>query len=279
MTTNTQPHTGRRACYLRGCRLPECQADNYRYTKQLRLDRERGLRRLRDTGPAVQHLQRLADAGWIQAQIARVSGVTHSHIRAIANGEIRSISPKTTSRILAVPVGPAPADDRFVDATGSTRRIQALIAFGYPAILLAEHLQLAESAVGLISRGDRSQVCATTAETITRAYKWLSRVPGPSNRARILATRKGWHGPFAWDAATIDDPAAQPEVDEPYKPLASSGRDPMRMAELEHLLSLGESEAAIAKQMGSSEDYIHDLATVIRNRKKPADRADMRKAA
>jgi hypothetical protein len=39
------------------------------------------------------------------------------------------------------------------------------------------------------------------------------------------------------------------------------------MAELEHLLSLGESEHAIAKQMGASEAYIHDLATIIRNRK------------
>ncbi|MFD5678445.1 hypothetical protein, partial [Streptomyces sp. NPDC127040] len=68
-------------------------------------------------------------------------------------------------------------------------------------------------------------------------------------------------------------------IDEPYTPPAKNGRDSMRMAELEHLLSLGESETAIAKQMGASEDYIHDLVVILRNRKKTIPATDLRKAA
>lgn len=277
--TSTPPQHGERRCYLRGCQRPECAAANRRYIKQLRLDHERGIHRLVDATPARRHLESLAKAGWIQAQIARASRVSPSHLSGIASGNCSFISPRIANRILSVPVGPPPDDARFIDATGSSRRIQALIAFGYPATSLTQPLQLAETAIGRIARMDRPQVCTTTAEIIAITYKRLSRVPGPCNRTRIMAARKGWLGPLAWDATTIDDPTALPEVDEPYAPLAKNGRDSMRMEELEHLLSLGESEAAIAKQMGASEAYIHDLATVIRSRKKPLASNDMRKAA
>jgi hypothetical protein len=275
----TPPQHGERRCYLRGCQRPECEAANRRYTKQLRLDRERGVHRLIDNADVKQHIERLTEAGWTQAQVSRASKVSASHLSGIASGGSRFVSPRIATRILAVPVGPAPADDRFIDATGSSRRIRALIAFGYPATSLTQPLQLAESAIGRIARMGRPQVCATTAETIARAYKRLSRIPGPDNRTRIMAARKGYLGPLAWDEHTIDDPAAQPDICEPYSPPAKNGRDSLRMAELEHLLNLGESEAAIAKQMGASEAYIRHLATVIRSRKKASAPAAVATAA
>lgn len=261
MTTAATKH-GRRACYLRGCRLPECVTENFRYTKQLRLDHERGLQRLISAEQAAEHIQKLTEAGWLQAQIARASNVGHSHVRGIANGEHSSISPRTATRLLAVPTGPPPQDCRFVDGTGSSRRVQALIAFGYSAVELAKLLGLAESAVGKIARAERPLVLRTTAVIISVRYRRLSRIPGPDNRARIIARRKGWHGPLAWDEQTIDDPNALPDLDDGIP----NQRDGLKRLDVEHLLRCGISTEEVKARTGASIAYIREIAAELAGR-------------
>ncbi|MCX5407465.1 hypothetical protein OHA37_26830 [Streptomyces sp. NBC_00335] len=273
------PQHGQRACYLRGCRLSECEADNYRYMARLRLDHYEGNRRRTDAAPASRHVKKLVASTWSQGQIARATGVARRTIGALVTGAHKTISRDTERRILSIPVQPPIEAPRDVDAAGTARRIRALIFMGHNGTAIAARVGLHRDALNRIARGELPSVRASTAEQVAVVYRQLSRVPGTSIRARNLATANGWSGPLAWDETTIDDPAALPEVDEPYTPPAKNGRDSMRMAELEHLLALGESESAIAKQMGASEAYIHDLAVVLRNQKKTATYDDMRKAA
>lgn len=208
--TTTADHTPSRGCYQRGCRLPECVNENYRYMSRLRLEHHRGQRRRCDATQTRHHIERLLAAGWTQAQIARAAGLVHHLISDIRRGK-QTIANNTAYAILTVPIGPPPAGTRDVDATGTMRRLRALVAIGWPIEQLAPQLGIYPTALGNIARGELRSVRATTADAVALLYQHLVRQPGPSNRSRILARKKGWHGPLAWEA--IDDPNEQPETD------------------------------------------------------------------
>ncbi|MFD5678394.1 hypothetical protein, partial [Streptomyces sp. NPDC127040] len=240
--TTTPPQHGERRCYLRGCRQPECCQANYQYMSRIRLDHDRGQRRRTTTTRSRAHIHALIKAGWTQAQICRATGLPHRTISAITRGLYPQCNRGIEQQILALPITAAPNDLRDIDATGSRRRLQALAVMGHTGVDVAAQAGMHRDALNRIRRGELATVRKETAEKISRAYRHLSRRAGTSTRTRYLAAAQGWHGPLAWDDSTIDDPAAQPEIDEPYTPPAKNGRDSMRMAELEHLLSLGESE-------------------------------------
>lgn len=264
MTTAT--HTPSRACYQRGCQRDECKQANYRYMSRIRLDHARGQRRRTNATQTRHHIERLIAAGWTQAQIARVARLAHRTVGAVVAG-CPTVANATALAILTIPLGPAPTDTRDVDATGTIRRIRALVAIGWPVAQLAHRFGLYPTALGNIARGQLQHVRATTADTIALEYRELCRTPGPSQRARNEARKKGWHGPLAWD--DIDDPAAQPERFEEYQPVAANGRDSMRKAEIEHLYLLGESVEQIAKKFDGNEKYTADqLGAVLRERAK-----------
>lgn len=213
MTTAADTHTPSRGCYQRGCQKPGCARENYRYMSRLRLEHHRGQRRRTDATQTRHHVERLIAADWTQAQIARAAGLAHHLIGDIRRGQ-PNVANSTALAILSVPIGPAPADIRDVDATGTTRRLRALVAIGWPIDQLAPQLGIFPTALGNIARGELAQVRIVTADAVAFLYQHLVRQPGPSNRARILARKKGWHGPAAWDGAAIDDPAAVPEIEQ-----------------------------------------------------------------
>jgi len=97
-----------------------------------------------------------------------------------------------------------------VDATGSRRRIQALAAIGWSLGEQSRRLGLNASMAHKITI--RSWVWPQTADKIRALYDELSMVPGPSQRARNDAKRRGWLPPLAFDDDTIDDPAARPSI-------------------------------------------------------------------
>lgn len=274
----TADHTPSRGCYQRGCQTDACTNENYRYMSRLRLEHHRGQRRRTDATQTRHHIERLLAAGWTQAQIARAADLAHHLISDVRHGQ-QTISTNTARAILSVPIGTPPADTRDVNATGTMRRLRALVAIGWPIDQLAPILGIFPTALGNIARGALANVRATTADTIALHYQHLIRRPGPSNRGRILARKKGWHGPAAWDGAAIDDPNAKPETSKPYKPADKYGRDPDRTREIEHLYLLNESPQQIAKQLGGNEKYIRDqLAAVIAKRAKRAEKEKTAKA-
>lgn len=274
----TTAHTPSRACYQRGCQLPECAQENYRYMSRLRLEHHRGQRRRIDATQTRTHIERLIATGWTQAQIARAASLAHHIIGDVRRGQ-ETVANATALAVLSVEIGPAPADVRDVDATGTMRRLRALVAIGWPIEQLAPQLGIFSTALGNIARGELASVRLTTAATVAFHYQRLIRRPGPSNRTRILARKRGWYGPTAWDGSAIDDPAAQPETADPYKPADRYRRDPDRMREIEHLRLLGESVPSIAKQLGTSEKYINDQLAVVLQRRARRAQAGMERAA
>ncbi|MDX3713435.1 hypothetical protein PV733_31730 [Streptomyces europaeiscabiei] len=203
-------HTPSRGCYQRGCQSDECKQINYQYMSRLRLDHHRGQRRRTDATQSRHHVERLLAADWTQAQIARAARLAHRTIGAVITGA-PNVSTQTALAILSVPIGPAPADTRDVDATGTTRRIRALVACGWPIAHLANRFGMYPTALGNIARGQLAHVRATTADLIALDYRELSETAGPSQRSRSKAAANGWAPPAAWDDETIEDPNAHPE--------------------------------------------------------------------
>lgn len=105
-------------------------------------------------------------------------------------------------------------DALYIDATGTTRRIRALQALGWPLYLLDQELGHGDGRqrggcnyVHNLTRQPRVHI--DTAAKIDALFRRLSMSVGPSGRARAVARRKGYAPPLAWD--DIDDPDEQPK--------------------------------------------------------------------
>jgi hypothetical protein len=91
-------------------------------------------------------------------------------------------------------------DRLYIDATGTIRRIRALMALGwrYSDIdVRAGHA--ASRATWAHNLVTQERVHIDTAEQVARIYDELSMKPGPSVRLRNLALKRGWAPPLAWD--------------------------------------------------------------------------------
>jgi hypothetical protein len=104
-----------------------------------------------------------------------------------------------------------------VDATGTHRRIQALVANGRPLTEIARLLCRDPAIPGRIL--SQATVTAKTAEAVSKLYCRIGdRVPQPATAAeerqvaaaRRLAERRGWPPSLAWELDQIDDPAGEP---------------------------------------------------------------------
>ncbi|MEU3990174.1 hypothetical protein AB0F24_17660 [Streptomyces platensis] len=207
--TPSPPH-GERARYLRGCRCTECSNANYRYTSRLRLDYQRGQRRRTSPDRAATRIHQLLNKGWSQTQISDASGVGRRGIGDIVQKARPSISRETERKILAMRPGPPPPP-RDVEATGTVRRLRALIAVGHSSSSIATELGMHPDALGKIARHELPHVRTVTAQAVASIYTQLAETRGLSERARRHAATRNWAPPNAWDPDTIDNPDAHAE--------------------------------------------------------------------
>ena len=262
----TAVHTPSRSCHLQGCDSDECAQANYRYMAALRLDHHRGIRRLRDAAPILEHIQRLLANDWTVRQIAATSGVSMSAIRYVLYGQ-PTISRNRASAILNIPIGPAPTDATIVDATGTVRRLRALACLGHTLDSIGAEINISRWRLGRIITGQYAEIDTETAQAVTAAYRRLSTFRADNPHTIRRARNQGWHGPLAWD--DIADPACEPEQSVPYEAATKYERDPDKTAEIEHLYLLGESPEQIAKRLDGNEKYIRDqLGAILRRRAK-----------
>jgi hypothetical protein len=220
------PAHGTRACYLKGCRRPECRAAAY----AAKISRERAIVRgdwapFTDAGPVREHVAALIAAGLTEKNVADLAGVAPGCMFHLLHGSpARRVRRETARAILAVapPAVALPAAGE-IDATGTRRRVQALVACGWPQAWLARELGVKPANLSAMMRGFRGQslVRASTAAAVRALYDRLWDVPPPQNtpravadvgRARALAAAKGWVPPLGWDDDKIDDPSARPAV-------------------------------------------------------------------
>ncbi|KAB7850185.1 hypothetical protein [Streptomyces mobaraensis] len=205
------------------------------------------------------HLAVLREAGLGIGRIAQLAGVTRSTVGRLWHGvkgspPRRRVQQRTARGILAVrPDLAVFADGAHVDATGTRRRLQALVAVGWTHRALAPHLGVDELYVGDLAR--QALVTARHARTVIKVYDLLwdadplqHGVSAQSvTRSQALARREGWSAPMAWDDDEIDDPAAQPDVG------SGRRRSGDTRAEIKWLMAAGETDTdVIAARLGVS---------------------------
>lgn len=268
MTTKPLPAHGTLSRHKHyGCTCETCHS-NYR-TYENRRSRLRGYgiwQPLVDITPVREHVSNLVAAGYTIRSIWEAASTDAATLQRVLYGPNKTLRAETAQRLLAVSASDLTLSNyRTIDATGTRRRIQALVAIGWPLTHIARHLGIHPRPLTNLTRVDR--VTLTTARRIEAGYRRLSgldpnRNGVPQNQAttaRRTATARGWHGPLAWD--DIDDPAALPEADGVTHIHRAKKRDTADAitTEVTHLANCGESVYFIAQRLGRSEARISEL--------------------
>ncbi|MEI4273910.1 hypothetical protein TEK04_19490 [Klenkia sp. LSe6-5] len=223
-------HGTRLAYALDRCRCLPCSAANSAYEGARARAKAYGRPTTTwvDAGPARVHVEQLQAAGLGWKRVAAVAGVHGSAVSRLIYGRKREngkqeppprrIKGDVARALLAVPI---PAPDQLlggakVDGTGTRRRLQALVAIGYPLSRLAGRLGMEPGNFSRVIAAD--VVVASTHRAVAALYDELWDQPQHAGcgatRARRRAEHEGWPPPAAWDDDTIDDPAAGPHLDD-----------------------------------------------------------------
>lgn len=269
------PHGDRTRYTEDGCRCPDCSAAAARYDKRRAYARHRGTwDGLVPVDAARAHGRAVVAAGVTVQQIAASTGIPLSTLGHILySTKARRTRASREAAILAVPLTPPP---RMVDATGTRRRLQALMRLGYNRPQLARELGVIVVTVYRWMTED--QVTPAAAAKVSALYDRLwqtlpvertSRDKHTAARARNWAISRGWSSPLAWDDDAIDDPSALPDGDVgPNAP-----KRPARRVDLDEVLERtldGDTTEQIAAAFGVTRDAV---TTAVRRHK----RADIRR--
>lgn len=100
-----------------------------------------------------------------------------------------------------------------VDPVFARRRLQALMAMGWPLDAIAEQVGRTGRTVSELLNARVDRITLATDQTVRDVYQRLHMIPGPSDGARLRAAHRGFYAPLAWD--NIDDPDEQPDRGSP----------------------------------------------------------------
>jgi AraC-like DNA-binding protein len=217
---------GTRAAYVKDrCRCPDCTAANTAASRTATRERIYGRwHPYVDAGPVRERITALRAAGIGVERIAKLAGLSVSHIRQLAQHDrgdsptTQRVRPSTAKRVLGIHLDdPRRAAGSRVDVTGTRRRLQALIAVGWPAGLLADQLDRRPNS--LLRSMTGASVTARTAHEVASLYDQLSCAKPPeatseqrvaADAARAHAAAQRWLPPLAWDNIDTDTTPAAP---------------------------------------------------------------------
>lgn len=223
-------HGTRDAYALDICRCVECRPANAAAERERRRVIAYGRwQPFVDAEPTRQHLQALSERGIGLRRAAQLSGVPYTTLSLLVYGTpstgcppSRRVRQDTARRILAISLERAtPAGGARIDATGTRRRIQALVAIGWTIKSVADLLNRDVASVRHSLR--RDSVNAATAAAAAALYERLWDTPPaestPARRAaaaaRAMAHRNGWLPAMAWDDIDNDP---EPDLAAPVPP-------------------------------------------------------------
>jgi transcriptional regulator with XRE-family HTH domain len=199
---NGRPKGGVPPCH---CNL--CTPVGLAYRKRRRVAAELGKPLNADVTEVLPHLRKLLAADDNVKQLAARLGFSHGSLKKILAGKTRSIRRDRVETILAA--RPAAAGGTVIEAIGTSRRVQALIAAGHALKVIAADSGLSCDTLAELISGRHMRVRRETAEAIDATYRRLSGTQGASARSRSRAAREGWPTPEQWDGE-IDRPDADP---------------------------------------------------------------------
>lgn len=247
MTVRALPDHGEYSRYARhGCRCDRCRAAGRSYRLRLGYDHANGTRRRIDGTQTRVHIERLVARGWTQKQIAAAAGLNQSSVSVVRSRPDTQVHRDTAAAILAIRLDQQPPIPRgLIDATGTRRRLQALMVLGHTTAAVARRISVPEVSLQQVIEGRWATIKIATAAKVTHAYRDLSLRPAPPSRfaeqACNQAMVRGWYGPMAW--ADIDDPACVPDPNEPAAPASVHPRDVAELA------AQGLDDAAIGRRL------------------------------
>jgi hypothetical protein len=174
----------------------------------------------------------------------------------------------------------------LTDATGTRRRIQALMRCGWSLGLLSARLGQSRQVLRAKLR-DRGRVTPATAAAVRRLYDDLWDRPPPegtrferraATMARRHAAERGWPPPLGWADDEIDDPEASPADG------WERGNDEKReygtlTAEALELAGFGLDDRQIAERLGVSAGTLSVTLARARGKRAPAVQAPSGSAA
>lgn len=266
------PHAATRpigyAAYkLDGCRCYGCALACSQYRAQVeRMKAEGAWQPFVDAEPVRQHLGFLSRHGIGWRRACHLAGVSTGGGTKILYGipsagrpPCRKVRPETAAKLIAVRPGPwTAADHAVIDATGYKRRLQALVALGFPQPFLCARLGIGQRSnfhiepakTTVLARNHRA-ACALYDELWNQDPAACGANPVSVARARRYAARMGWPPPLAWDDDTIDDPAAKPDLGAPARRQDAIVEDAQFIAR-----TTGADTNAIARRLGISRNYL-----------------------
>lgn len=159
-----------------------------------------------------EHLRVLLAAGFTLHAIRGIAKVNRSILERVLDGQPRVLQ-TTETKILAIRpdlILYAP-DHMYVDALGTSRRLQALVAIGYSPAMLEARLPSIYFGRALSNEG---RISAGFARHVRAVYDELWGYPREgkeAEKARKLAIDNLWAPPLSWDDDTIDNPRAVPQ--------------------------------------------------------------------
>ena len=221
-----------------------------------------------NAAPVRQHVAALGAAGIGLRRLAQLSGVSRSALTCLVNGRSergsgpnKRVSAATAQAILAIEVpGVAHrgvADGQLVDAIGTVRRAQSLVAYGYQRSYIAARLGISPGNATRLFDPATLRVLARTARKVEELFDELQATPGSSKRARNDGKRNGWEVPLAWDDDELDRFTVVVS-DDVGDAAASAEAAELDFAELyDELRYLGFNDADIARREGIQLDSLY----------------------
>lgn len=223
-----RPHGSRAKYVVEKCRCKPCKKANRR--EENHRTRQQTYGRWQpyvDAEPVREHVRALGAYGIGWKRVAKLAGVQGTVVSKLLYGDRRrgmgpskGLRPENAEKILAVRAVPENLGSAVgVEGAGTRRRLQALVAGGWPQAQLASRLGMGGSNFGTLIHAEGVEVLAATARSVTALYEQLWRADPAENgvtlqaasRARTQARANGWASVGAWDDDTIDDPEAFPD--------------------------------------------------------------------
>ena len=239
------PHHRSLTCVKQyNCRRPECLARDRDYMRtRNRLIAYGRWQPYVDAEPVRAHVRMLMSHSIGLQRVRRLAHIPNGTMCKLLYGDgTRNMPPskrvrtRTADQLLAVKASlDLVAPSALVDATGTRRRLQALVAVGWPQMSLARLSGLDKLTINDQVHHTVTTAYGSTARTVRDLYDQLWNTDPAShniaarwiNEARTLATTKRWAPPGAWDDDYIDSPAATPDLGESvdrYTALAEDAR-------------------------------------------------------
>nr|BEK68804.1 hypothetical protein KPHV_60310 [Kitasatospora purpeofusca] len=242
--------------YWRGCRCPECTTAASKRSNRNQLLRQRGHGSICSSQAASRRIRDLQAAGMTNKAIQDIAQISQCTLYRVLRGEAIRRESLTRIMAVAVPKGTRVGTKALRPPTGTRRRMQALVAAGWPSSALAERLGLDRQFTHQLLYREHENVALQTELAVKALFGQIHTVrpetagihPTLAKRARLLAERRGWHPAGVWD--DMDDPAAEPQYGE------STRRELAIVEDVAELARQGYSREAIAERLDVTWDYV-----------------------